>query len=1017
MSVKYSTVIYNASLLILLVYLLSTTIVYGQPNLGNFQTLNMNDGLSSTELKELFLDKSGHLWVGSNFGLNFYDGQQFIKIKQGPDNHSILGLNITCISELNANTIIIGTDQGLSTLNINSFLTSNIIYNRKPGTSINENFIAQILRTENGQFWVLSLSDVKLIDQNLKVLRQYKFKDHELENIGRNNPPRMALLSNKKLWVIPCQLVNSLADNKLYEIDPHINTIKETHLPFITFWKGYLSIISLDSNRILFLEQDKGMVYTGIYNLKNKQFYSFSAFEGTPKNFFPQIFNYDERYLIASYYQNDSYYIFDTKEERWIKNKFGKKPFVSIISNHVQTKDGVHFWASKQGLLRTDDEKFENNPFIEYVNKYPDFPWESKVASLKTNDGKYHIFSYSYDYLCIDPVNDTSFYKKLPMEIRTHGMLGSVFSFSNDTLLFSIGLGVRLFDLKTQRMFPLEVENKPACMDKDYLFVSQDSSNNFWFCFDRQKGIYRYELKTKKLIPYLNSITLKSAITTACVDNEGNSWFGSRYRNGLIKYNIKTDRFSQYFPDFTEKSFMDNLDALRCDKNGILWLFTTGYGIYGLDTKLNRKFHFNDSDGLYNNYITSVMLDKLNRFWVQTIVKNKFQIINPADLKIYNYSLLNIEDNNWQMIFLDENHKYAKFISSESEKLIDIENIGRQHKFYGIEVFKLTSFNKEFKFEKNQAIQLSYKNNLNIYFSSINYQDGVENQYSYRIDGLQNEWLELKNENIIRLYGLPPGKYTVAMKLCFNGDICYTQNLLKLHVIGPFWQSTYFYLLICLIIAGIISLFYRIRLKNILKIQDIRQRISSDLHDEIGSGLSSIQIMSKLISSDQIPQDKKDEIIVNINDVIKESNQNLTDIIWNVNPINNDFDKIIFRIRKLNEELLESQGINIIFENELDEAKIHISFETGREYYLIFKEALNNIAKHALSTEVNIRIYIKDHQLITEIRDNGKGFDKDLVHKGNGLINIETRMNRVCKKFAIDSVPGFGTSIYFAIAI
>jgi len=1007
----------KAVLLFLLLSIITIGTLSSQPNLGDFQTLNMNDGLSSTELRKLFLDRSGHLWISTNFGLNFYDGQQFIKIKQGQGIHSILGLNINCITDLNANTILIGTDQGLSTVNINSFLTTNTIYNRNPEISKNENFIVQILKTKHSQFWILSLSDIKLIDQNLKVLQQYKFKDHELENIGRNNPPRMALLSNNKLWVIPCQLINSLVDNKLFEIDPTINSIKEIHPPFIKYWKGFLSIISLDSNRVLFLEQDKELVYTGIYNLKNNSFYKFSAFEGTAKNFFPQIFNYDERYLIASYFQNDNYYILDTKEERWVKNKFSKKPIVSIISDHVLTKDGVHFWASKQGLLRTDDEKFEYNPFIEYVKKYPEFPWDSKIASLKTQDGKYHIFSYSYDYLCIDPIRDTSFYKKLPMEISTHGMLGSVFSFSKDTFLFSIGLGVRLFDVKTQKMIAFEVKNKPSCMDKDYLYVAQDSSHNFWFCFDRQKGIYKYELKTRKLIPYLNAITLKSAITAACVDKEGNSWFGSRYRNGLIKYEIATDQFRQYFPDFTEKSFMDNLDDLRCDKNGILWLFTTGYGIYGLDTRLNRKFHFNDTDGLFSNYITSVKLDKLNRFWVQTTIKNKFQIINPFDLKIYNYSLLNIEDNNWEMTFLDENHKYAKFISSESEKIIDIENIGKSHKFYGIEVYKLTSFNREFNFEKNKTIQLNYKNNLNIYFSSINYLDGAENQYSYKIEGLPTDWIELKGENIIRLYGIPPGKYNVVMKLCFNGDICYTQNVLKLHVTGPFWQSTYFYLLLCLIIAGILSLFYRIRLKNILKIQDIRQRISSDLHDEIGSGLSSIQIMSKLISSDQVPQDKKNEIITNINDVIKESNQNLTDIIWNVNPVNNDFDKILFRIRKLNEELLEAQSINVEFENELDDTKVHISFETGREYYLIFKEALNNIAKHAGCTEVSIRIYIKERQLITEIKDNGKGFDKDLVHKGNGLINIETRMNRVCKKYSIDSIPGKGNSIFFAINI
>jgi two-component system sensor histidine kinase UhpB len=224
------------------------------------------------------------------------------------------------------------------------------------------------------------------------------------------------------------------------------------------------------------------------------------------------------------------------------------------------------------------------------------------------------------------------------------------------------------------------------------------------------------------------------------------------------------------------------------------------------------------------------------------------------------------------------------------------------------------------------------------------------------------------------------------------------------------------YLIGGLVLLGLLSFFvynnYSTRQK--LKLQTLRNKIASDLHDDVGSTLSSISIFS------QMAQEQSKEVIPLL-DTIGESSRKMldamADIVWTINPENDQFEKIILRMRSFAYELLGAKGIDFEFSADEDIAKIKLPMEVRKNLYLIFKEATNNMVKYAGATKATFAIRGEKDHLSMEIRDNGKGFNPDKLSEGNGLKNMKKRAEEIGAKLFIKSFPGNGTSIQLVVAV
>jgi two-component system, NarL family, sensor histidine kinase UhpB len=224
------------------------------------------------------------------------------------------------------------------------------------------------------------------------------------------------------------------------------------------------------------------------------------------------------------------------------------------------------------------------------------------------------------------------------------------------------------------------------------------------------------------------------------------------------------------------------------------------------------------------------------------------------------------------------------------------------------------------------------------------------------------------------------------------------QKLLKYSFVGGFG------LVIALMLIG-----YRTyRTRQVLHLQEIRNKIAGDLHDDIGSTLNSISIYSEVARK---KDEQQDEALEMIGDAARKIIDAMSDIVWTINPDNDSFAKIIFRMKSLAYNLFRAKKIEFTFQADETLNDRKLSIEDRRNFYLIFKEAVNNLVKYSNATRAEITLADEKEQIRLRIQDNGTGFDAAQDVEGNGLKNMKRRANEMKAEFKIVSGRESGTLI------
>jgi signal transduction histidine kinase len=194
-----------------------------------------------------------------------------------------------------------------------------------------------------------------------------------------------------------------------------------------------------------------------------------------------------------------------------------------------------------------------------------------------------------------------------------------------------------------------------------------------------------------------------------------------------------------------------------------------------------------------------------------------------------------------------------------------------------------------------------------------------------------------------------------------------------------------------------------------------RTRISRDMHDEVGSSLSEIAILSELAKK------KPSEAETHINEISERATEvidSVSEIVWAMNPQNDKLDNLIGHIRRYSIKYLNLSNIECQFSAPEKIPSQHLSTELRRNIFLVVKEALHNIAKHAGALKVLFTIELASGQLVIEIKDDGKGFIiTESSGIGNGLINMRKRIEDTGGIIKIESIPGKGTQIHFSVKL
>lgn len=324
----------------------------------------------------------------------------------------------------------------------------------------------------------------------------------------------------------------------------------------------------------------------------------------------------------------------------------------------------------------------------------------------------------------------------------------------------------------------------------------------------------------------------------------------------------------------------------------------------------------------------------------------------------------------------------------------------------------------------NQALDFTWKrtelpfeqNNISVSFTTINFRSGAPNAYAYMMTGFDRDWNFTGLETVN--YKLPPGKYQFRLKAANAGGIWNEQYVFTDIVIRPpFYRTWWFILLTGMLAAAIVYSIYRYRISQLVRLQKMRDHISRDLHDDIGSSLTNIAIMNEMAVQETRRGGDTERILLKSAEDIHEIISSLSDIVWNVNPEYDDLRFLLARMRRYALDLLDNTDISVSLDMAEPDEKIIMNMEQRRDLYMVFKEGLNNLVKYSGARHASVSIRVGQGIVGMKISDDGKGFVPERVEFGNGLKNMKQRTEAWKGTFRVVSAPGKGTELHFKIPV
>jgi two-component sensor histidine kinase len=323
--------------------------------------------------------------------------------------------------------------------------------------------------------------------------------------------------------------------------------------------------------------------------------------------------------------------------------------------------------------------------------------------------------------------------------------------------------------------------------------------------------------------------------------------------------------------------------------------------------------------------------------------------------------------------------------------------------------------NKEYLSDIRQPLFLSYRDNyISFAFSAFDFLNEKGDQFAYYLEGFDKDWNYCGNRHFASYTNLPGGEYTLKLKVQNSEGVWIeTTHPIHIHITTPYYRTWWFILLCGLAIFALGYLFYYLKIQRELEAVRLRARLARDLHDDIGSSLSSISIISNMARKkpEHVPEEAR-RIFTKISETSQRTLDSISDLVWTMDPENDLAEDLFMRMRVYTSETLEAKEISYEFNVTEQTGRIKMDMEKRKNFYLIFKEAINNIAKYSKCTKVIIDVKPNNGNLELKITDNGVGFAEPQAEQtGHGLKNMKQRALQMNGRITITSKPGKGTSI------
>ncbi len=456
--------------------------------------------------------------------------------------------------------------------------------------------------------------------------------------------------------------------------------------------------------------------------------------------------------------------------------------------------------------------------------------------------------------------------------------------------------------------------------------------------------------------------------------------------------------------------------------NHVLWMASEN-GLIKYYSLTHEYRFITTKEGLVNNYLYAVIMDEKGNLWLSS---NKGLICyHPKTGLIENYDESDgLQSNEFNTGSFFRSHTGEIFFGGiKGFNSFFPSSIKPNTKVPDIVLTGMKIFNEPFNCNALKELSLKYfENTVSFDFKALEYTNPRKNEYEYMLVGQDENWVHSGVKHDARYSALKPGKYILKVKACNNDHVWSEEKtLLTLTILAPWWERWWFISIISFVFALMVTngvkFFFERKIREQQRIieqqkavEEERARISKDMHDDIGSGLSNIAIMSELLKN-KIINDA--ELIKNVNRISNTAGDlvdSMSQIVWAMNPQNDTLENLMAYIREFSLDYFDGFDINCIIDFPDEIKHVRLSQQERRNIFLIVKETLNNTLKYAEAANVFIKFKYLEDSCMIEICDDGKGFDTSTTHRfGNGLINMKKRMEDIGGKYIIHSKIAEGT--------
>ncbi|MFZ1699286.1 MAG: triple tyrosine motif-containing protein [Pyrinomonadaceae bacterium] len=536
---------------------------------------------------------------------------------------------------------------------------------------------------------------------------------------------------------------------------------------------------------------------------------------------------------------------------------------------------------------------------------------------------------------------------------------------------------------------------------------------------------------------------LRTSASSFAEDRNGNIWVGF-YEGSIARFD--GERFDVFTPErgFPGKGATTDLHV---DGRGRLWISASGNGVFRIDdTRAAQPTYvwFSVASGLTSNNVRTLTEDKFGRIYAGSV--SGVDRIAPDSGQIRHFSV----NDGLAGDFVFDSHRDQSgalwfATNNGASRLVPLaDEKGSPPRIF---IGGLRIAGNEQPVSELGSIQMgtgdlsSSQNNFQIEFFGVDFRTGESLHYQYKLEGADADWSQPTDMTSVTYANLSPANYRFLVRgVNSEGTVSETPAVISFRILSPIWQRWWFVLGCVMLVAVIVLGLYRYRTarlrdinvalaeanraeenlsrsraERIVELERLRSRIATDLHDDIGSSLTQIAILSEVAQE----QGKKGngaavEPLSKITAVSNELVGTMSDIVWSINPAKDHLSDLSQRMRRFASDVLASRSIRLHFRSDESADDVVLRSNLRREVFLIFKESINNIVKHSGATTVTVDLCVEFGELKLIIRDDGRGFDPEgarIVESGNGLTSMSRRTNEIGGRFEIASTVGHSTTV------